>query len=118
MDGNITVKLQVMVDVTQNKIGEDIPIYEDVMELTGYIDYLSGEARASSFNARIMESTHVFVGEYKPIPETFSYKGKEVRVTDENTKVVANLKEYLVKLIDDPMDLHDHIEIYMDYTGG
>ena len=116
--GNTKATFQLRTSTTKNEIGEVIREWEEVRSLKGLLDYVSGDAKYNVFNAKVQESSHVFICDYKPIPEVILYEGKEVRVTDENTKIVANSKEYLVKLIDDPMDLHDHLEIYADYTGG
>ena len=45
-------------------------------------------------------------------------EGKTVKVNAENARMVANSKEFDVMLIDDPMELHKHLEIYLKYTGG
>lgn len=116
--GNTNVLLQVRVGTTKNSLGEKVPKWHDVCELKGWLDFISGEVRRTSFMANIQESTHVFVGDYQLIPATIDVDGKTVKVTSENTKIVANSQEYIVKYIDDPMGLHRQIEIYLQYTGG
>ena len=60
----------------------------------------------------------MFVGDYKPIPGTLIIEGKSVKVSAESTRMVADSQVYDVKLIDDPMGLHEQWEIYLAYTGG
>lgn len=116
--GNTTAVLQVEHGFERNAVGTRVPKWHDVCELTGFIDLQSGDSKISTFNAKIQESTHIFVGDYKPIPDTLEIDGEVVRVDAETVRMVANSKVYGVKLIDDPMDLHKQLEIYLNYTGG
>lgn len=115
--GNITVQVQVSTS-EKNKIGEMVPTWHPVMDLKGFLDLQSGDSKHNVFNAKIQESTHVFVCDFRPIPDSFAVGGKTVKVSAENTQIVANSKRYDVMLIDDPMGLHKHLEIYLKYTGG
>ncbi len=115
--GNVTAQLQVST-TTKNKIGEAVKSWHPVIDLEGFIDFQSGQAGYNNYNAKIQESTHVFVGDYKPIPGTVIIEGKSVKVSAESTRMVADSQVYDVKLIDDPMGLHEQWEIYLAYTGG
>lgn len=115
--GNITVTLQVSTN-TRNEIGESVKAWHDVTELFGWLDLSSGDSKYTTYNAKIQESTHVFVMDYKPIPDAFEVDGKVVKLSSENARLVANSKPYDVMLIDDPMEMHKQIEIYLKYTGG
>ena len=114
--GNTKGILQVNIP-GENRIGEPVPQWHDVIELPGFLDLSAGDSRYTH-NAKMQESTHVFVGDYKPIPAVFETEGKSVRVSPENTRFVANSQRYDVMLIDDPMELHLQLEIYLKYTGG
>lgn len=116
--GNITVSLQVKAGTTKNTIGERVPQWVDVVELTGWLDYQSGDARYTTYDAKIQESTHFFICDYVPIPDTLEVEGKTVRVKAENARMVANSQNYDVLLIDNPMGLNKQLEIYLKYTGG
>ena len=117
LESNVTAELQVST-TTKNKIGEAVKSWHKVIDLEGFIDLQSGQAGYNNYNAKIQESTHVFVGEYKPIPGTVIIEGKSVKVSAESTRMVADSQVYDVKLIDDPMGLHEQLEIYLAYTGG
>lgn len=117
ISGNTKAVLQVNT-VTQNAIGEQVKSWHDVVELTGFIDLQSGDSKYNTFNAKIQESTHVLICDYTPIPDTLEIEGKIVRVGAENARIVANGKRYDVLLIDDPMELHRHLEIFLRFTGG
>ena len=93
-------------------------MWHDVIELFGWLDLQSGDSKYTTYNAKIQESTHVFVSDYKPIPATLEIEGKTVRVSAENARMVANSLIYDVMLIDNPMELNKQLEIYLKYTGG
>lgn len=115
--GNITAQLQVST-TTKNAIGEAVKSWHPVIDLEGFIDLQGGQAGYTNFNAKIQESTHVFVGDYKPIPGTLNIEGKSVKVSAENTRMVANSQEFDVLLMDNPMELNYQWEIFLKYTGG
>lgn len=116
--GNTTALLQIQAGHTRNESGARVPAWHNVVELQGFIDLQSGDSKYTSFNAKIQESTHVFVGDYVPIPATLEVDGQIVQVCAENARMVADSQLYDVKVIDDPMGLHKHLEIFLKYTGG
>lgn len=114
--GNIVALLQVNT-TTKNEIGEPVKTWHDVCMMVGWLDMLSGDADKNTYYAKIQESTHLFICDYFPIPEVVSIEGKEVRVDAENTRIVADSKQYDVVLIDNPMGLNRHLEIMLNHTG-
>lgn len=115
--GNTTAILQVST-TTKNSIGESVKAWHDVVELKGFLDLQAGDSKHTTFNAKIQESTHMFICDYKAIPDTLEIDDKVVKVTAENARMVANSKRYDVMLIDDPMGLNKHLEIFLKFTGG
>lgn len=103
--GNVQAILQVKT-TTQNKIGESVESYADYLFLTGWLDFVSGGTGTDNYNAIIEESTHVFVCDYVPIP-----------LQESECRLLVNGKAYEITLIDDPMLLHQHLELYLKYTG-
>lgn len=116
--GNIEATLQVQAGFTRNDVGARVPQWHDVMSLTGWLDLQAGDSKYTTFNAKIQESTHVFVGDYVEIPKTLIVNEEEVTVSAETVRMVIDSQRYDVMLIDDPMGLHKQIEIYLKYTGG
>lgn len=48
-----------------------------------------------------------------------NYENREiVDVTSDNARMVVNGEVYEILLIDDPMNMHDHLEIYLRFIGG
>ena len=109
--GNITAYLQIST-TTKNEIGESIKTFENIWHQKGLLDLSSGDSRYATYNAKVQESTHIFICDYiqnNKIPDN---------AKPENTRMLIDGKTYDVKLIDDPMNLHKHIEFYLSFTGG
>ncbi len=106
--GNITALLQTKTGAFKNEIGEVVPKWETAYTLVGFLDLSSGDSKYSSFNAKIQESTHIFVCDYQEL----------TAVTAENSRLIINGKVYDIMLIDDPMELHYQLEFYLKFTGG
>ncbi len=106
--GNKTAELQVKSGNTKNEIGEVVPQWATIQSLIGWLDLMNGDSKYTNYNAKMQESTHVFVAEYVPLPE----------VRAENSRVIVDGRIYDVMLIDDPMEMHEQLEIYLKFTGG
>lgn len=108
--GNIKAMIQVSTE-TENIIGESVLSWTDIQSLKGWLDLSSGEARYNTYNAKIQESTHIFIADYVPL---------DSRITAENSRMIVNGKMYDILLIDNPMEMGSgsQLEIYMKYTGG
>jgi len=79
--------------------------------LKGWLDLSNGEARYTSFSAKIQESTHVFIADYIPLDN---------RISAETARMMIDGKSYDITLIDNPMELKhgSQLEIFLKYTGG
>lgn len=108
--GNIKATIQVNT-TEKNAIGESVKGWHDVQNLTGWLDLAAGKSGYSSFNAKIQESTHIFIGDYVPL---------DSRITVENSRMIVKGKAYDIMLLDNPMELEEgsQWEIYLKYTGG
>lgn len=108
--GNVTCAFQINIPTpTKNEIGENIPNWVVIQTIDGWLDYLTGETNRTSYNAKIQESTHVFVADYVDL---------DSKIEAEKVKAFINGKVYDVKLIDNPMELNAQLEIYLKYVGG
>lgn len=106
--GNTTAALQIRT-TTKNEIGEAVKSWKTVDEIKGFLDMSSGDSKYTTYNAKIQESTHVFISDWRKL---------DAFVKAENSRLVINGEIYDVMLIDDPMGLHKQIEIYLQYRGG
>ena len=103
--GNVDAILQIK-KTTQNEIGESVESYEDYLTIRGFLDFMSGGADTVNYNAKLEESTHVFVCDYVPIT-----------LQESECRLSVNNKPYEITFIDDPMFLHKHLEIFLKYVG-
>lgn len=108
--GNITATIQARTSA-KNAIGENVKSWENVQTLRGWLDLSTGDSRHTAFNAKIQESTHVFVADYVPLNS---------RIAAENSRLIIGGKAYEITLIDNPMEMRggSQLEIYLKYTGG
>ena len=108
--GNTRATVQVYTS-TKNAIGEHVQTWTDVQSIKGWLDMSSGEARYTTYNAKIQESTHIFIADYVKLDD---------RITAENSRMVINGKRYDVLMIDNPMEMcsGSQLEFYLRFTGG
>ena len=108
--GNITAVIQT-VTTTKNAIGEQVKSWADAQTLKGWLDLQTGDSRYTTYNAKIQESTHVFVADYVPLA---------AGIQAENSRMTINGKVYDILLIDNPMEMGSgsQLEIYLRFTGG
>lgn len=109
INGNIIAQLQKRTGTTKNEIGEQVKTWETLHSLRGFLDYSSGESRYTTFNAKIQETTHIFICDFVKLDSS---------LVPENSRMIINGRTYDVVLIDNPMGLNRHLEIYLKYTGG
>lgn len=106
--GNIRADIQIC-GTDENEIGEAVKSWETVQTINGWLDLSGGDSKYTPYNAKIQESTHVFICDYvKP----------DSRITAENSRMIINGKTYDIMLIDNPMELCRQLEFYLKFTGG
>lgn len=106
--GNIKASIQVY-KASNNEIGENVKDWKEVQVITGWLDLQAGDSKYTSFNAKMQESTHIFIADYVPLAEG---------IGSEKSRMVINGKRYDIMLIDNPMEMNEQWEIYLKYTGG
>ena len=106
--GNIKGEIQLK-RINRNAIGEMVEEWSTAKTLTGFLDYLSGESRYETYQAKIQESDHVFICDYVPL---------EAEIKPQNARMVVGGTIYDISLIDNPMNLNRQLEIYLKMVGG
>ena len=108
--GNLAATIQVPT-ITKNAIGEQIETWENVQTIKGWLDLSGGSSGYTNYNAKIQESTHLFITDFVQL---------DSRIHAEHSRVIINGKRYDVTLIDNPMEMGSgsQLEIYLKYTGG
>lgn len=106
--GNISATVQIKKNTGKNNIGGITTEWHDFISLTGFLDLLNGDSKYSVYSSKVQESSHIFICDYADLSG----------ITSENSRIICNEKVYEILLIDDPMELHEHIEFYLKYIGG
>lgn len=104
--GNTVCDLIYESGYTINEIGEKVPQRAVYKSLRGFLDLSNGDSRFMTYNTKLQESTHLFICDYVHIDK----RASELRA-------VINGREYEVTTIDNPMELNEHLEIYLNYVG-
>lgn len=105
--GNIDALVQVK-SSQKTEIGTHETAWEDRLTLRGWLDLSTGDSKYTSFNAKVQESTHIFLCDYQ------QFDG----ITSENARMVIWGLVYDILLIDNPMGMNEHLEIYLRFVGG
>lgn len=132
--GNIRALLQVKDKGAKNSIGACERTWVDCTSILGWLDLSSGDSKHTTFNAKVQESTHIFLCDFlslqnlsaewvwNPTNSENSIISNEqdtvVDVTSENARMVIQGLVYEILLIDNPMHMNEHLEIYLRFIGG
>lgn len=134
--GNMLGKIQVLKrGSAKNEIGEVQKEWADVIALKGFLDMSGNQTGIATYKGKVEQSSHIFLCDFSSLKslssgwlwDPFSFVdgiitdtdiGDEYDVTTENARMVIDGKIYDILLIDDPMRLHQHFEIYLKYVGG
>lgn len=106
--GNIQAVLQ-SCQPFKNEYGEGVNQWTDAVTLTGWLGLQSGEQKRSSFNAKIEESTHVFLCDFDPAAYALA---------DSDTRMLIKGVVYDTLLIDNPDEMDSQLEIYLRKVGA
>ena len=106
--GNIIAKIQTCTTVT-NEIGESEKTWADAFNPIGWLGLQSGDSKYINHNAKIEESTHVFLCDY--------HSGIYA-LADQDTRMVIKGFVYDVLLIDNPDEMDEQLEIYLRKVGA
>lgn len=107
--GNIIATVQVKSSGAKNRIGELSPEWQDAGTAKGWLDYISGQNELLKHHAKVQESTHAFLCDVGAFPEG---------TVSETARLLIAGNVYEVLMIDNPMGMGRHLEIYLKYVGG
>lgn len=133
--GNIQALLQVKNRGAKNAIGEVTAQWVDCTSIKGWLDLSTGDSKHITFYAKVQESTHIFLCDFtnlknlstKWVWNPFNFltgvisqqnEQESVDVTSDNARMVIDGLVYEILLIDNPMNMNDHLEIYLRFIGG
>lgn len=114
--GNIRAEIQKQItELDENgnpkldEYGVAVTSWKGVCTFPGWLAMQNGESKYTNFNAKVEESTHVFLSDF--------IKGVYA-LADENTRLIIRGIVYDVLLIDNPQELDEQLEIYLRKVGA
>lgn len=133
--GNTYALLQVKGEGVKNGIGACESQWLDCTSLHGWLDLSTGDSKRTVFNAKVQESSHIFMCDFTSLKalstkwawNPFSFltgiinkdeQDNIVDATSENARLVIQGLVYDILLIDNPMNMNEHLEIYLRFIGG
>ena len=106
--GNIKALIQTAKS-TKNAIGEAEKGWEDKYSTVGWLGMQSGDSKHTNFNAKIEESSHVFLCDYH---------AGIYALADKNCRMIIKGFVYDVTYIDNPDEMDEQLEIYLRRVGA
>nr|DAZ05654.1 MAG TPA: head tail adaptor [Caudoviricetes sp.] len=133
--GNKWALLQVKDKGAKNGIGAYEAKWTDCTSILGWLDLNTGDSKHTTFNTKVQESTHYFLCDFtnlkalsaKWVWNPFNFltgvidkdeQEEIVDITSDNARMVIDGMVYEILLIDNPMNLNEHLEIYLRFIGG
>ena len=107
--GNTAGIIQTKTTGGKNALGEAENVWTDFINILGWLGLQSGGSNRNTFNAKIEESTHVFLCDYHE--GIYALRNQDTRM-----KIKGDI--YDVLLIDNPDEMNEQLEIYLDKVGG
>lgn len=87
-----------------NGIGGFIEKEDELFKMQGYLDLLTGD-ETNTNNAFIQESSHIIITNYRD------------DITTKHWIIDSKNNRYNIVLVDDPVSMHNHLEIYLKFIG-
>lgn len=106
--GNLLGTVQTNTAV-KNAIGESVKDWVDAFSHWGWLGMSSGDSKYTNYNAKVEESTHVFLCDYHS--GIYALAGQDVRM-------IIKGFVYDVLLIDNPDEMDEQLEIYLRRVGA
>ena len=95
----------------KGKNAQGVPVEKNtdlIMEICGWLDYQDGKAAHQTYEAKLQDTTHVLLSDYDP---------DFAKLSTANLFLLVGGKRYEVLHIDDPMDMHEHLETFLKHVG-
>lgn len=91
-----------------NGIGGKVEKENEVFKIQGFLDLAQGfgaNGENSNLNSFLQESTHILITDYRE------------DISNKNWIIDSKGNRYNIVLVDDPVSMHDHLEIYLKFIG-
>lgn len=107
--GNIIGVIQTKTSAGKNAIGEADNTWADTFSHDGWLGLQNGDSKYTNFNAKIEESTHVFLCDFD---------ADIYALADQDTRMIIKGFVYDVTFIDNPDEMDEQLEIYLRKVGA
>ena len=107
--GNITGVIQTKTSAGKNAIGEFENTWSDAFSSEGWLGLQRGDSKYTNFNAKIEESTHIFLCDFD---------ADIYAIANQDTRMIIKGFVYDVLLIDNPDEMDEQLEIYLRRVGA
>lgn len=109
--GNMDAVVQVK-EAAPDEYQADRIMWRDAFTIkNGVLDLLDAGTNFKMMR-RVEDSDYIFICDY------FAPEFNGEKLTTQNSRLLVDGGVYEVKLFDDVMHLHEHLEVYLKYTGG
>ncbi|HAT4203364.1 head-tail adaptor protein [Clostridium perfringens] len=91
-----------------NGIGGKVEKEDEVFKIQGFLDLAQGfgaNGENSNLNSFLQESTHILITDYRE------------DISNKNWIIDSKGNRYNIVLVDDPVSMHNHLEIYLKFVG-
>ncbi|MBO3312858.1 head-tail adaptor protein [Clostridium perfringens] len=91
-----------------NGIGGCTEKENEVFKIQGFLDSAQGfgaNGENSNLNSFLQESTHILITDYRE------------DISNKNWIIDSKGNRYNIVLVDDPVSIHNHLEIYLKFVG-
>lgn len=91
-----------------NGIGGKVEKENEVFKIQGFLDLAQGfgaNGENSNLNSFLQESTHILITDYREA------------ISNKNWIIDSKGNRYNIVLVDDPLSIHHHLEIYLKFIG-
>ena len=107
--GNISGVIQTKTAGEKNFMGEADVIWTDAFTQRGWLGLQSGDSKRTNYNAKLEESTHVFL---------CGFNAGIYALAAQDTRMILKGFVYDVLLIDNPDEMDEQLEIYLKRVGA
>ena len=114
--GNITGTVQTMTGSEKNVLGEKVNAWNDFASQLGWLGMQSGDSKYTNHNAKVEESTHVFVCDFNADIYALTLPDEKGGIPEVRMTIKGMV--YDVLLIDNPDEMDEQLEIYLRKVGA
>jgi len=113
--GNIKAIIQAKTPTKEkNEMGEAISVWNTLKsDFLGWLSYQSGDSKKTTYNAKIEETTHIFLTDYNS--EVYALNDD---IEKAEKRMIIKGVVYDVLLIDNPDEMDEQLEIYLKKVGA